>query len=226
MADFNDIKSICEDYNVMIREIPFVTDVLEYEDHTLVISHNWIESADIDDNFFEILYNLEMSRFCSLDGDDQVIYAVVAAIDIAKEYGVKISLEKQNEVNERVENEEFWFDFSEIDARTTIKDLIDKYGLPLKISFPHYYGDFYFFAQEIDYKNEKVIGEQYKDGSLYKHCEYNYGLNCCLYEEINENHNIEKTIDVLGAKDRNYNNEIKQRIKDRDSFNEVNVNNP
>lgn len=225
MADYNDIKSICDSYNVEIREIPFVKNVLSYEDQVLEISQDWIKAADIADDFFEILYNIEMSRFCSFEGDDQVIYAVETAIDVAKEYGVKISLEKQNEMNERVESEDFWFDFSEIDDRTSMIELIDEYGLPLKIRLPYFFGDFYFLAQELDYTNKKVIGEQYKDGSLYKHCKYSFYDYCSLYENDISDELIEEELDEEGAGDRDYNNEIKQRIKDKDAFDEVAVNN-
>ena len=225
MADYNDIKKICEDYYVKINEIKSISDILKFEEQTLIISQDWIDVADVPDNFFEILYNIEMSRFCSLNGDDQVIYAVEAAIDIAKEFGVKISKSKQNDIDERVQSEDFLFDFSDIDDRTLMINLIEEYGLPLKVKLPHFFGDFYFLAEELDYKNNKVIGAQYKNGKLYKYYTYGFFYECSLYDDKSQTKDIQEYLDPENIKDKNYNNGIKQRIKDKDSFDDVEVNN-
>ena len=69
------------------------------------------------------------------------------------------------------------------ESRTTeyeLKYLVDKYGLPLKVKMPRFYGDFYFLAEKIDERRRMIDGSQYSGGRFYRSKSYSYSELCCL----------------------------------------------
>ena len=61
-----------------------------------------------------------------------------------------------------------------------LKYLVDKYGLPLKVKMPRFYGDFYFLAEKIDERRRMIDGSQFSGGRYYRSKSYSYSELCCL----------------------------------------------
>ena len=61
-----------------------------------------------------------------------------------------------------------------------LKYLVDKYGLPLKVKMPRFYGDFYFLAEKIDEHRRMIDGSQFSGGRYYRSKSYSYSELCRL----------------------------------------------
>ena len=76
-------------------------------------------------------------------------------------------------------------------AESELKHLVDRYGLPLKVKMPRFYGDFYFLAENIDECRHMIDGQQFRDGKFYRNKSYAYSEICSLLEP--------KTIERMSA---------------------------
>ena len=221
MADFRDIEKICKRYKVEIFKVhEEMTEKLFHVIGALFISRDWIDACTIDDNAFMILIKVGYCVYKDLSGQKQKVSAIEWAIERAKELGLSISYQMTQE-EECTVSASCQINFSSICKEVTLKELTEKYGTPIKVTMPHYYGDFYFLAEEVDAKKRVVLGQQYKDGEPYRKKKYSFNDICSLYEEeINSN-----TVADQSSIDRDYNSSIKERIKSKDSFDEVKANN-
>lgn len=61
-----------------------------------------------------------------------------------------------------------------------LKDLVNEYGLPLKVKMPRFYGDFYFLAEKVDERRHMIDGSQFSGGHFYRSKSYSYSELCCL----------------------------------------------
>ena len=217
MADFSDIKRICEELDVEL----FVwrindNSMLMAMDRKIIISQDWIDSNHPDD-LFEIL--VTVGEASSPEGDKDIEYAVWSAVQNSSELGIQISREKVDETAKRVNNDPFTcYELESIATYCKLKYLVDKHGLPLKVKMPRFYGDFYFQAEKIDERRHMIDGSQYHNGSVYRSKSYSYSEICTL---------MEKPADIppkAKNEDRDYNNSIRERIKNKDSFDDVHAN--
>lgn len=218
MADFSDIETICDEldveylvWNASDRSILYAFD------RKFIISQDWIDSNNPDD-IFEIL--ITVGEASSPEGDKDIEYAVWYAVTEARNLDIHISRTKIDDISKRLPDDSTVHnDLESIASEFKLKYLVDKYGLPLKVKMPRFYGDFYFLAEKIDERRHMIDGSQYHNGSFYRSKSYGYSELCTLLEkpavappkqEKNE--------------DREYNNKIRERIKGNDSFDEVQVN--
>lgn len=218
MADFSDIELICEEHDVQILIWTFNSNsMLMALNQKIVISQDWIDSDDPDD-LFEIL--VTVGEASSPDGDKDIEYAVWSAVADAGELGIQISREKVDEIASRVPKDSIArHELESIATCCKLKYLVDKHGLPLKVKMPRFYGNFYFLAEKIDERRHMIDGSQYHNGSFYRSKSYGYSELCTLLEKPN----------VIPSKqekneDREFNNIIRERIKGKDSFDEVQAN--
>ena len=225
MANYRDIERICKKYKVKISKWSMNDNsVLMALTDTMFISQDWIDADYNDDNLFEMLVTAGQCVTQNAYGDDLLIASVNWAIERAKELGLKISRERQSMVEGRLTGRVYNFDFEEISDEISLKQMVDKYGLPVKVTMPRYWGNFYYVAEKLDKKRHMIDGTQYKNGEVYRSKSYSYSEICKKYDDGSEPA-VEETKDE-SSEDRAYNNSIKKRIQDHDAFDEVEVNNP
>lgn len=221
MADFSDIKKICEELDVQY----FVwrandSSMLAAVDRKFIISQDWIDS-DHPDDLFEIL--VKVGEASSPEGDKDIEYAVWYAVTEAKELGIRISRDKADSVSKRLpSNSSVHNDLESIALEHKLKYLVDQYGLPLKVRMPRFYGDFYFLAEKIDERRHAIDGSQFRGGTFYRSKSYDYSEICSLIDNPTETPIVEPK--QARNEDREYNNKIRERIKGKDTFDEVQSN--
>ena len=230
MITVNDIIKECMDLKFSLKIIPLddESELYSVKNEMIVVSQDWIENLEIDDNAFHILLTIGECCFYDYDDDIDECYAGALdyAIDKAEKYALLISSEMMHYALEKYGNSGYSFDYSNICdeeesvEESTILELVEKYGLPLKLTFPRYYGDFYFLAEKNNTSRHMIEGTQYLNGKEYREKSYSYNEICSLYITDDE-----EPEDNESNKDVEYNNSIKRRIKARDSFDEVESNN-
>ena len=208
-----------------------------------------------DDFFFEKLIDLAMSTIETEDELDRFTESVKWAIDIGSDFDIEVSVEKQDEIENSypyyAEGEEL-FDYSPVAKNMRLYRIIHNYGFPVRVKKEKWSGDFYFVAEGLD--NYRIVGTAYKGGKkhqrqngipytyarsdvfqLYKgrNTSSKYNTNSkriantaqkALENSSNEDLLFNNANDA-DTVDRKYNENILNRIKNNEKFDEVQVNN-
>ena len=234
MVKFADIRRICAQNDIEIVEIsspkkPYC------KDGCLFVPKNWINNTCDNDSFFDLLICISEWKYFDSNSTIQnttdkktkdiartmINYMIVSwAVFEAKCVRITISAEKQVQIEKRYKLVSY--DFSEVTSMR-MKDLVDEYGLLVKVWCPKYFGDFYFLPERIDKKKKMIYGSEYRAGKLYREWSYPFGKKCSLYYDSSECDDQED--ELYDSEDVNYNNSIRGRIINRDAFDEVSVNN-
>ena len=225
MVTLNDIKRECSDLGSNLFIMPYNDNSVLYSlaDKFVVVTQDWIDALDVDDNAFSILLKIGECCFYEYSDDERECKggALDYAINTAKKYSLQITRNKKIESLEEYGFNENIFDFSDICLESTIIELIERHGLPLKLTMPRYYGDFYYIAEKNNTKKHKIEGTQYHNGKEYRKKSYSYNEVCMLFERIE----CSQEMTDEATDDKTYNDSIKKRIQNKDSFDEVEVNN-
>ena len=186
MTLVKDLEKNCEDYGCSLMIMPFNGNSMLYSltDKFVIVTQDWIDNLEVDDNVFHNLVKIGECCFYQYSDDinERHAGALSCAIDLAKEYKLKISAEKKNEVLSDYDFDESDFEFVDICDESTIIDLVNKYGLPLKLKMPRYYGDFYYVAETNNTKRRMIEGTQFHNGEVYRRKSYSYREICSLYD--------------------------------------------
>lgn len=218
MASYKDVEKILKKHKINILVTP-TEDTLFGISGILCISQDWIDADYSDDNLFEILVHGGIAISKAV-GDKQTIEAINWAIDKAETIELKISAERQRMAYDKLISSEYEFDFSSISNEMPLSDIVKKYGLPVAVRKSNWSNSFYIIVNAI--KNGKTISDAYRQNTLYEENYHRQYSSSDLFEIYGEAFS-----DASGANsvDRQYNESIKERIKAKDAFNEVEVNN-
>lgn len=218
MASFKDIEKVLKKHKINIYISPTENTLMGIAGF-LWISQDWIDADYSDDNLFEILMHGGKAISNGV-GDEQTIEAINWAIEKAKEIGLKISAERQRMAYDKLINSEYEFDFSDISNEIPLSQIIERYGLPIAVRKSNWSGAFYIVVNSI--KNGRTVSDAYRGNTLYeKDYHRKYSISD-LFEMYGE---VPTQISGSLSTDREYNESIKERIKAKDSFDEVEVNN-
>ena len=218
MASFKDIEKVLKKHKINIYISPTENTLMGIAGF-LWISQDWIDADYSDDNLFEILMHGGKAISNGV-GDEQTIEAINWAIEKAKEIGLKISAERQRMAYDKLINSEYEFDFSDISNEIPLSQIIERYGLPIAVRKSNWSGAFYIVVNSI--KNGRTVSDAYRGNTLYeKDYHRKYSISD-LFEMYGE---VPPQISGSLSTDREYNESIKERIKAKDSFDEVEVNN-
>ena len=224
MINLNELKKEFKELNIELLIIPFVgkSQLFSLWELMVVVTQDWIDYLDIDNNAFHILVKLGQCCFYKFLDDEDVRHerALSFAIDCAEKYSLKITVAKKKEILDGYGFKEEDFDFSNICDQDSILSLVNKYGLPLKLTFPRYFGDFYYVAEKNNKSRHMIEGTQYRNGKVYRSKSYSYGELCSRYDSDEVSVPKKKK-----NKDVEYNNSIKKRIIEHDAFDDVEANN-
>lgn len=181
MANFAEIEKLCCTLGVDVRKWDLNDNsILMAFPRSFVISQDWMNSTDPDD-LCEIL--ITVGKASSADIRD-IEHAVSFAICQAKNLGISISGDKFDDISGRLASDSAVLrELTSIATELTLKNLVDVFGLPLKVKMPRFYGDFYFLAEKINSRSKKIEGSQYSGRSFYRKKAYNYSEICSLFEE-------------------------------------------
>lgn len=191
------IETICDEFNIELVEIANHEGELYMESGALYISEDWIEDADDGDNFFEILRLICGHVLNTYDSSGAA--GIVVALSLCRRFEVTISEEKQEEIEDEYPDSNIQFEgvvYHEPEYKQ-LKDIIAVYGIPVDIVRPHYYGDFFFRVEGIDYKKQRAKGMYYKDGEEYKKHSMDLVVSCKLYNEDDSEYEEESEDDVV-----------------------------
>ena len=106
MLQYKSIEEIC--INNQIEIVTLLTDELELfpQKGLIVMSLPWKRLASEDDNFFEMVLCIGQAIYSKRRESDYEEYALEWAIKTCGKYGVKISLNKKNEITKRFHTED------------------------------------------------------------------------------------------------------------------------
>lgn len=212
--NYNEFQKVCKEKGFLVEigtKGPLTVE-LTGTDH-LTISFDWIDEIEDDSKAFELFFLMGKVHFDVIDVEEEDKLSFEFAVNLGIEYNLLVSYEElKDEYIDYYDLNPSDYDLFSLCGKCSIKELVDRYGLPLKVKLPHFYGNFYFVAEEINRRKETIEGTQYSNGSIYRRKEYSFSEVCNWFESD-------------GSKDREYNNSIKQRIKEKDDFGEVVVNN-
>lgn len=220
MADFNDIKAICRNHNIVIEHghAPFDPNSAIYSwppTRTIYMDDDWSGSNDPDDLFVM----LTMIGWILEDTDsdyEREKSATLWAIPKAAELGLQVShstlLSTQADLDEYEEDEQYIYDFDSIARDHRLQDLMDQYDFPLFVQKPSWTPNFYFRAEYLD-STGFVRGTAFRNGKEYTAKEYKYRPTDVMHLYGDDNKRKNSDLD--------FNDSIKTRIKTNDSFDDV-----
>ncbi|MBR5280643.1 MAG: DEAD/DEAH box helicase [Clostridia bacterium] len=220
MADFKDIKRLCREYNVRIINAPSPdyneTSLAAYpDDRKLYIPDEWY-NAEEDDELFEILKyigwiivdtNTDYKR-----EKESVLWAIGQAATLNIHISHSMVVTTQSELDNYNHKEDYLYNFDSIAIDHTLQELMEMYKFPFFVQKPSWSPNFYFRAEYMD-SNGWIRGTAFRNGKEYLVKEYNYKPHHIMHIYGENN--------VVSEDDIDYNNNIKNRIKADDGFEEV-----